>query len=403
MMWSWSRTHGWIFTRPSAPSTPTAKSGGFAITWTNARRWSSTLLAGPEPGPEDPLLFLGTPSAKERRRAPVMPGLDVVDEYRYLGVVFDSFLSWIPAKEFRAKQAKSRAAMVRIMGVEQGLRPDIASSLARAMVNEAGLYGAELYDDAHFQELDKIRLSLGRRILNVPRSFSKEATWGELGWWTTEGLTLQRRLDYWRRIHKSENKVTQALWDISKENATTGLFDNWCAATNRAARLIWGPAYHNSRLLPKNLLAPIIHTRQTFQWRIRMLADPSLAFYRSIKKVLVMEPYLRDRHDFSGRSLITKVRTGSFTSTDWVFQPSPISICRLCADTDSQKHALYQCIMTKKLRVGLARALGRFQQVPPGFIEGTCSVPLMTPALLAIGSYLQHIKDARESKHARAG
>ena len=68
-----------------------------------------------------------------------------VKTQKYLGIVHQEDTKWEASREDRRrKYGGQKGAMTRLMGVEVGLKPDIATSLAEAMVRSSLFYGAEM-------------------------------------------------------------------------------------------------------------------------------------------------------------------------------------------------------------------------------------------------------------------
>ena len=106
----------------------------------------------------------------------------VVSEYRYLGVVFQSFRKWKLQTDSllvrRTRKFHESVAWAENRHLNTGFR----RSLFQAYVLPAMQHGAAFLDDASVRRLDKQLRQWGRRLLGWPAGAPGAAVLGELGW-----------------------------------------------------------------------------------------------------------------------------------------------------------------------------------------------------------------------------
>ena len=114
-----------------------------------------------------------------------------VKMYKYLGVIFEENMKNIETKKDRLKKGRAAEAMIRAMGIEYGLKPEIASSLTNAILNQTLLYSAEVWGEDTWTKADVLRKRVEKLILKCQVDLPSEVVWGDLGWWTRDYYTRE--------------------------------------------------------------------------------------------------------------------------------------------------------------------------------------------------------------------
>ena len=57
-------------------------------------------------------------------------------------------------------------------------------------------YGAAIWGEDRWDEMEKIQRDMGTRILGLEQSTSNEVILGEMGWWTMQARRVMLRLRY---------------------------------------------------------------------------------------------------------------------------------------------------------------------------------------------------------------
>jgi hypothetical protein len=113
-----------------------------------------------------------------------------VKKHKYLGIVHQEDGKWEAAREDRLRFGGQKAAMVRLMGMDLDLKPDIVTSLVESLVITSLLYGAGLWNLTQWRKGNTVLNRLARRLLNVNRAFPSVV---DLGWWSAEA---------WQRLER---------------------------------------------------------------------------------------------------------------------------------------------------------------------------------------------------------
>ena len=103
--------------------------------------------------------------------------LEVVEQIKYLGVIFQSNLSWAMTKESIFKKARARLAIVRKAAIE-GISLDAMESLWSTLIRPVLEYGSEIWGTCGWPEAEQIQREVGRKLLGVGSKSCDEAIRG---------------------------------------------------------------------------------------------------------------------------------------------------------------------------------------------------------------------------------
>ena len=129
--------------------------------------------------------------------------MEVVEDYKYLGVRLDSRGSW--AGKRREALAKARRSLWRGWGLGMGgcsagsLSAKGAAAIFETLVRPVVEYAGELEGGA-WEEAERIQLLAGRLVLGVGKEMANEVVRGDLGWWTLRGRRDCLRLVFWGKL-----------------------------------------------------------------------------------------------------------------------------------------------------------------------------------------------------------
>ena len=105
--------------------------------------------------------------------------LDIVDSIKYLGVDFQSNLSWKSTKDRLAKKARARLAIVR-KAMMEGISLEAAENLWSTLIRPVLEFGGEVWGAGAWQAAEQIQQrEVGSKLLGMS---SHEAVRGDAGW-----------------------------------------------------------------------------------------------------------------------------------------------------------------------------------------------------------------------------
>ena len=148
--------------------------------------------------------------------------LDTVDEYNYLGLVFNYNAKFKIAKS-QLYQKGCRAMFSLIKKARNLSFPlDIMLKLFNVIVKPVVLYGAEVWGSENCDILERLQLRFLKYVLSVNKFTSSMMVYGELGVAPLDVDIKLRMLTYWARLclgdkHKISNTIYSLLYTLDEK------------------------------------------------------------------------------------------------------------------------------------------------------------------------------------------
>jgi len=222
--------------------------------------------------------------------------LKVVKTYKYLGLDFEDSLRWTLTRQRLVAKARGRSAMLS-KALSEGLSLKAAEVIWRSMIVPVLNYGSELWGAAKCNEVEKVQLEVGKRLLGVSKKMASVVVRGELGWWSMRAQRDMKRLMYWARlIRMDDSRLVKSVYRIRREKAGKRISD-WCTEVHRTLTSIglghiWDTEEVGSENDWKSLIEASIQAREEKEWITEMRKLPKLRTYQQLKFVLEREEYL---------------------------------------------------------------------------------------------------------------
>ena len=138
--------------------------------------------------------------------------LDTVEEYNYLGLVFNYNAKFKIAKSHLYQ--KGCRAMFALLNKSRNLSlpMDIMLKLFNVLVKPVVLYGAEVWGSEKCDILERLQLRFFKYVLSVNKFTSSMMVYGELGAIPLDIVIKSRMLTFWARLctgekHKISNRI----------------------------------------------------------------------------------------------------------------------------------------------------------------------------------------------------
>ena len=151
--------------------------------------------------------------------------IEIVDEYKYLGVFMGGSGSFASSKKHIAEQANkaSFALMKKIRNLD--LPIDIQIDLFNKTVKPILLYGCEIWGIGNNETLERIQRKFFKHALNLKKSTPSNMLYGELGI-TPLYIDIQTRIvSFWSKLIENDTvKLTSSVYQIMLELHDTGKF-----------------------------------------------------------------------------------------------------------------------------------------------------------------------------------
>jgi hypothetical protein len=122
--------------------------------------------------------------------------LQVVEHYKYLGLMVDSIFSWKKHLEKCLEKARKRMKALCELGIS-------VKALLRGwqvLVRPVLEYGAEIWGEKIWKQGEDLQIEMGRRVLGVSKMTTREVIQGELGLEKLSSRRMLLRLNFWSKI-----------------------------------------------------------------------------------------------------------------------------------------------------------------------------------------------------------
>jgi len=107
--------------------------------------------------------------------------LEVVANYKYLGLVLDNIFSWKLHLEKTLEKARKRTKALCGLGLREGISAKAVLRGWQVLVRPLLEYGAEIWGEKKWKEGEDLQMEMGRMVLGVSKMTTREVIQGELG------------------------------------------------------------------------------------------------------------------------------------------------------------------------------------------------------------------------------
>ena len=141
--------------------------------------------------------------------------LDIVDEYNYLGLVFNYNAKFkITKSHLYQKGCRAMFALLK-QSKRLSLPLDIIMKLFDVLVKPVVLYGAEVWGSENCDILDRLQLRFFKYLLSVNKFTCSMMVYGELGATPLDVDIRSRMLTYWARLCLGdESKFSSMVYSL---------------------------------------------------------------------------------------------------------------------------------------------------------------------------------------------
>ena len=255
---------------------------------------------------------------------------------------------------------------------------NVWEALVRSHLEYAGVVWKETWRDK--REFEQIQADMAKRILRCSPFTTREAMYGDLGWWTLEGRRNYKKLVFWynlmtlgdERILKKVYLVTKRIgkksWAHSIKDVleTYGLANLWSDEQllfnlDGKGNLGSKTLLNHKRFWKRYIRGKIQEYEQKMWWsnlteRHEDISQSKTRTYVTFKKTLRLEKYLQAHSDAQGRAIHTSLRSGTNKLEIEIGRWSGIEksrrFCKQCdlKEVESEMHFLMHCPRYEALR-----------------------------------------------------
>ncbi|MES9881290.1 MAG: reverse transcriptase family protein [Sedimenticola sp.] len=289
--------------------------------------------------------------------------LEIVTEYKYLGIFMSQSGSFTNAKKHIANQATKAMYSLLSKVRELNLPVDIQIDLFEKTIKPILLYGSEIWGYGNNEVIERVQLKYYKYALNLKRSTPSTMIYGELGIFPVQVDILTRMTSFWTKLITPDNiKLSGHMYSILFSLYTHGNIDfQWISYLKQIFIDCGLSGLWTAQNVP-NIKWLICSIKQKLKdlyiskWRSVIQEDKT---YRLFKENICTENYLLKLTEkeykpillFRTRNHKLPVETGRWTRTD-----RQRRICKLCNnDLGDEYHHLLCCKELKRARASFLK------------------------------------------------
>ncbi|KAL4237739.1 hypothetical protein ACF0H5_002452 [Mactra antiquata] len=158
--------------------------------------------------------------------------LDIVDNFNYLGVVFNYTGSFVLNSQYiHGKAIKALNVLINNM-IKYDVQPKIALQLFDAFVGSTLNYACPVWGFNKYNDLERIHLRFCKFVLGVRQNACNAAVYGELGRYPLYIHRYIQILKYWFKVKDSSNIILKTMYQVSKNRCEKG-YKSWALSVKQ--------------------------------------------------------------------------------------------------------------------------------------------------------------------------
>ena len=275
--------------------------------------------------------------------------LHTVSVYKYLGVLFDEFLT------FDSNAAALAGAATRALGAIRSKLKHIKScgyktfnTLFNSGVLSIADYSAAIWGTKYTPKIEQVSYKAARYFLGVHRFAPIEALLGDMGWLTARNRHKLLILKFWNRLcNLPESRVTRRVFDWDRQYANVR--GTWCYAARQLLIELKRPDLFDD-ISPYNPASAqnFIKNNDDNEWDINRYKSQKLRYYNLYKYDKSPEEYLMLDISKYQRSVFAQFRCGILPLEIEVGRYRDVSLpertCQVCGQAvEDEIHFLLTC------------------------------------------------------------
>ena len=226
--------------------------------------------------------------------------LEIVHEFKYLGVVFKSNGYFNNCKLHLKEQALKAMFALLSKGRILQLPVDIMLDLFDKTVLPIMLYGCEIWGYGNNYLLDAVLLKFCKYLLGLKPSTPNCMVYGELGCYPVSLSIKTRMVGYWLKLTSlDDDRICKKLYTVLFEMYNNNDYDsNWLNCVRNILQQnglgnIWQTQGMNiNHISVKKELKAMLKAQFAQEWRMSVEESSKCRLYKNIKTELKLEPYL---------------------------------------------------------------------------------------------------------------
>lgn len=302
--------------------------------------------------------------------------IEIVEDYKYLGVIFKSNGSFLQCRKHLISQANKALFHLYVKINNIALPIDLQLKLFDHTIMPILTYGSEIWGYENLDMIEDFHCNFLRRITNSKKSTPRYMLYGELCRKPIEIYIKTRMIKYWvSLVQAKQSKIAHIIYKKMSEDSTN---NKWLLFIKS---ILNTTGYYNLWLNQNTALSKTTHilikTRLidqfTQNWHANLLNSSKGEMYLTFKDNTCYEHYL-NKLPYALRLSMFHYRTGNHRlpveTGRWKssFKPHNMRKCALCdtQDIGDEMHYLLICPFFRSQRTNL---LSEYYYVRPNIIK----------------------------------
>ncbi|MEW8547414.1 MAG: reverse transcriptase family protein, partial [Candidatus Thiodiazotropha sp.] len=287
--------------------------------------------------------------------------IEIVNEYKYLGIFLARSGSFLKAKKHIVEQANNALFSLQRKIRFLNLPIDMQFDLFNKMIKPILLYGCELWGFGNIDSIERVQLKFLKQILNLKKSTPSFMVYGELGAYPLYIDIQCRMVSFWAKLGSSgNNDIATCLYQlIYSLNEQKRIQSKWLAhikniITSNGYGHVWNSHDEVNKKWFVQAFKQKLKDQYLQKWSSLVDQSSSGKNYRIFKEDFKMNSYFafspnrycRILTAFRTRNHRLPVEVGRWTSI-----PINERLCPLCStDIGDEYHYVMKCEFFKELR-----------------------------------------------------
>lgn len=325
--------------------------------------------------------------------------LDIVEEYSYLGVLFN----WNGSFNKHKKMLHDKACRAMYAIVQKGLSMDLNFELLfklfDACVSPILFYGVEVWGYENLDIIEKVHTKFMKIILKVSKFAHNTCLYGEVGRFPLYIAAYQRMLGFWFRTMKgNEKKLSNIMYKIlvnlheRDRHSSPWLMQIQNILEGCGLNHVWTSQANCTMSISyiSNLVKRTLQDQYIQSWNERITLDNDFVSLRIFKNDFGCEGYLSVLPRYLLFSMV-EFRIGS-PSLDCNNRrnlqfPRQDRLCRMCnrQEVGDEFHFLFQCTLLDEIRLAY---IPRFYRIRPNVFKMETLLTSRRTVLLKVAKFV---------------
>ncbi len=286
--------------------------------------------------------------------------VEVVKQYKYLGMILDSSLDFLSTAKVLADSAgRALGAVMSKFKSNKGLGFNTYTKMFHTGVCPILDYCSGVWGFSKYECIDTVQNRAIRFYLGVHKFAPNLAINGDMGWYMSAVRRKVEMMRFWNRVHKvNHDRILKKvfLWDklMCKRN--------WSFEIKQVFNDInMINAFHNDDMVDIEVVQKCLHENMCHKWSQDILNVPKLRTYVKFKQQYNTETYVKEIHNRKQRSTLAQLRCGilplSIETGRYTDIPLEYRLCLFCDQDviESESHFLLYCNKYAMFRYELLR------------------------------------------------